>query len=662
MKKKILSLMLSLVLLITPLSAITVYAEDILESDAYSAISIYDSESTLLNEIELTSNDITSQLKKALSYCDENSNEYNVLTIKIPAGEYYIRKTNVASSYTILDLTDGVIIYNACPGRGNIINSPSGYYGYDGLTNFTVRGGELTYDMYNDNGSTLSRIAHADGVTFENVRFSNGYKSHLVEVAASKNIVFDGCTFDGFSGNLSASGCEAIQIDILEERSHFSGFPYYDGTMNSDVTIQNCTFTDIVSGIGTKSMFYGYYQDNITIKDNTFKNLTGTAIYCSGYTNCDISGNVIKNCAQGINYVMMKSDSSLCTICKIDNNGTINNNCGTKIYNNTISVNATDDISTASGIYVFGNNVTSSKKSKYNTSAKVGNYSVNKIQIFNNTINTTAHGIRVFDTVNSKIYNNTVTSSKRSGGYGIYAANSSNSNQIYSNKINKFSNGILIASSSKSNKVTKNTVTDAGSSGIVINSGCDSNIVNSNTIMNSGKNGILIGASKTSSVQSNNISSSKADAIHVNSKASVKTIKGNTFDAHGKYAIYCDKSSTANVYVNNYKNSSGRYGYSKGDKKDYKFANLAVPTVKVSKKGKTATVSWKKVKGANDYYVYRSTSKNGTYSYIGHTKSTKYQNKKLKKGKTYYYKVSAVKVANGIKQRSNLSTVKGKKI
>ena len=662
MNKKIISLFLSLVLLITPFSATVAYAQDVSESDTKNKILIYDSDSIILYEIEFTGNDITSPLKKALSYCDENANEYSILTVKIPSGEYYIKKTNVASSYTVLDLTDNVTIYNACPGRGNIIISPNGYYGYEGLKSFTVRGGELTYDKNNKNGSTLSRIAHADGVTFEDVRFTNGCKSHFVEVAASKNIVFNRCTFDGFKGNLSASGCEAIQIDILEEKSHFTGFPYYDGTMNSNVTVQNCTFKNIVSGIGTKSLYYGYYQNNIKINNNTFTKLTGTAIYCSGYTNCDISGNTITNCAQGINYIMMKSDSGLSTVCKIDNEGSINNNCGTRIYNNTISVNATDAISTASAIFVFGNNVTSAKKSKYKTSVKVGNYRVNKIQIFNNKIKTTAHGIRVYDTVNSKIYNNTVTSSKSSGGYGIYAANSSNSNQIYSNKINKFSNGILIASSSKSNKITKNTVNGAGNSGIVINSGCDSNSIDSNTVMNSGKNGILIGASKTSSVQSNSISSSKADAIHVNSKASVNAIKGNTFNAHGKYAIYCDKSSTANIYVNNYKNSSGRYGYSKGDKKDYKFANLAVPKVTVSKKGTTATVSWKKVGGANDYYVYRSTSKNGTYSYIGHTKSTKFQNKKLKKGKTYYYKVSAVKVANGIKQRSNLSTVKGKKI
>ena len=654
MKKKIISFALGIALLMSSLSATTVYAAG--------EIQVIDSTSYAVQTFPVETTDITEPLRLALDYCSLNASEYNILTIKIPAGVYRITKTNIASNNTVLDLTEGVTILNDCPGRGNIINSPSGYYGYDGLKNFTVRGGELGYTDENANESTLSRIAHANGVRFENVKFTNGFISHFVEVAGSTNVVFDGCVFDGFIGDLSSSSCEAIQIDILEEYEHFAGFPYYDATMNSDVTVQNCTFTNIVSGVGTKSLFHGYYQNNIKIKNNTFTNLTGTAIYCSGYTNCDISGNTITNCAEGINYFMMKSDSRLGSVCDIDNNGTINSNCGTKIYNNTISVNATDEISTASAIYVFGNNVTASKQNKYDSYAKVGNYSVNNIQIFNNTINTTAHGIRVYDTVNSKIYNNTVTSSKSSGGYGIYAANSSNSNQIYSNKINKFSNGILIASSSKSNKITKNTVNGAGNSGIVINSGCDSNSIDSNTVMNSGKNGILIGASKTSSVQSNNISSSKADAIHVNSKASVNAIKGNTFNAHGKYAIYCDKSSTANIYVNNYKNSSGRYGYSKGDKKDYKFANIAVPTVTVSKKGTTATVSWKKVGGANDYYVYRSTSKNGTYSYIGHTKSTKFQNKKLKKRKTYYYKVSAVKVANGIKQRSNLSTVKGKKI
>lgn len=61
---------------------------------------------------------------------------------------------------------------------------------------------------------------------------------------------------------------------------------------------------------------------------------------------------------------------------------------------------------------------------------------------------------------------------------------------------------------------------------------------------------------------------------------------------------------------------------------------------------KTATVSWKKVKGASGYVVYRATKKNGKYKSvkkISKGSTVKYVNKKLTKKKTYYYKVRAFK-------------------
>lgn len=61
---------------------------------------------------------------------------------------------------------------------------------------------------------------------------------------------------------------------------------------------------------------------------------------------------------------------------------------------------------------------------------------------------------------------------------------------------------------------------------------------------------------------------------------------------------------------------------------------------------KTATVSWKKVKGASGYVVYRATKKNGKYKAvktISKGSTVKYVNKKLTKKKTYYYKVRAFK-------------------
>lgn len=657
-KKKFLSLIMSFMILIVsvlPFTALTVFAFD--------SIQILDSSSNVVLEVPVDTVNVTEPLKQSLQFCALNASPQNVLTIKMPAGEYVITKTNTATSNTVLDLTNGTIIRNDCPGRGNIINSPSGYYGYDGLYNFTLRGGELSYTDNNVNESTLSRIAHANGVRFENVKFTDGFISHFVEVAGSTNVVFDRCVFDGFTGDLSTSSCEAIQIDILEEDEHFSGFPFYDGTMNNGVTVENCVFNNLVSGVGTKSMFHGYYQNNITIRNNTFSNLTGCAIFCTAYVNTDIYGNTITNCGEGINYFMMRPDSRLGTVCEYDTSGSVNKDCKTRIFNNNISVNSTIDVSTASAIYIFGNNVTSAKKKKYDSYAKVANYAVNKISVYSNTITTTGHGIRMYDTVNSKIHNNTVSSTRTNGGYGVYLANSSNSNDIYSNTISQFSNSVLIASSSAKNKITNNTVSSAGSSGIVVNTGCNNNLISSNIISNSEKNGILIGKCSGTNIQRNNIVSSGADGIHVNSKANVSAITSNTINDSGKYAIYFEKDAIGNVYLNNYKNCSARYGYSKGEKKDYKFANLAVPAVKpIKKSGTTVTLSWKKVGGASVYYVYRSTSKKGTYSYVGSTKKTSFKNSKLKKGKKYYYKVSAVKVGNGVKARSNLSSYRGKKI
>jgi fibronectin type 3 domain-containing protein len=53
------------------------------------------------------------------------------------------------------------------------------------------------------------------------------------------------------------------------------------------------------------------------------------------------------------------------------------------------------------------------------------------------------------------------------------------------------------------------------------------------------------------------------------------------------------------------------------------------------------TVSWGSVSGASYYYVYRATSSNGSYSYIGSTYSTSLTDTGLSSNTTYYYRVSA---------------------
>ena len=67
----------------------------------------------------------------------------------------------------------------------------------------------------------------------------------------------------------------------------------------------------------------------------------------------------------------------------------------------------------------------------------------------------------------------------------------------------------------------------------------------------------------------------------------------------------------------------------------------AVSGLKVKASAGKVRIRFQKVKGANSYLIYRSTSKNGKYKKIKTLKAnnTSYTDKKIKKGKTYYYKV-----------------------
>ena len=81
---------------------------------------------------------------------------------------------------------------------------------------------------------------------------------------------------------------------------------------------------------------------------------------------------------------------------------------------------------------------------------------------------------------------------------------------------------------------------------------------------------------------------------------------------------------------------------------------LAAPTVKPSYVGASGKpyIYWSAVDGANRYYVYRSTTKDGTYSFLGSTANLNYTDSKADAGTTYYYKVKAG-IVNGVKSNSS---------
>lgn len=94
--------------------------------------------------------------------------------------------------------------------------------------------------------------------------------------------------------------------------------------------------------------------------------------------------------------------------------------------------------------------------------------------------------------------------------------------------------------------------------------------------------------------------------------------------------------------------------------------SMAKPVIKKVKAGKKkATITWKKVGGAQGYEIYRSTKKNGKYAKvktINNASTVKTANTKLKKGKTYFYKIKAFNTVDGQKVYTGFSAVKKVKI
>ncbi|BBF43888.1 hypothetical protein lbkm_2576 [Lachnospiraceae bacterium KM106-2] len=101
----------------------------------------------------------------------------------------------------------------------------------------------------------------------------------------------------------------------------------------------------------------------------------------------------------------------------------------------------------------------------------------------------------------------------------------------------------------------------------------------------------------------------------------------------------------------------------RGISMNVKPVSVAKPTsVKAKRASATSIkVTWKKANNANKYYVYRATSKKGTYKKVKTVSSTSFTDTKLITGKTYYYKIYSVySVGSTVKKSSASSVVSAK--
>ena len=86
--------------------------------------------------------------------------------------------------------------------------------------------------------------------------------------------------------------------------------------------------------------------------------------------------------------------------------------------------------------------------------------------------------------------------------------------------------------------------------------------------------------------------------------------------------------------------------------------NTKVKKLKKTKvSSRSVRLKWRKVKGATGYQVYRSTSRKGHFRKVATTRKNHLTNKKLKPGKTYYFKVRAFRTVKKKKKLGRFSAV-----
>ena len=168
---------------------------------------------------------------------------------------------------------------------------------YNGTKNVKFIGnGKVELRMVKKHNACTIIMAQNQNVTFKNITFTNG-GGHYFELDASKKVTIDSCTFKKLTND--SKTCEAINLDTPDKATGGFSFPWSkkDKKPNIDVTIKNCTFSDMNRAIGT----HKYSQDkgkdmmhtNIKILNNNFNNIRGFegAIMAFNWKDVTITGN-----------------------------------------------------------------------------------------------------------------------------------------------------------------------------------------------------------------------------------------------------------------------------------------------------------------------------------------------------------------------------------
>lgn len=445
------------------------------------------------------------------------------ITVVVPAGTHIISRKLRIYSHTTLRLEDGAVMEahftpESNPGNGEkgsmiyashldqngdiCVISKCPHRDYDRTSDIVIEGGAWNRrsDQDSDHVTGIISIRFATNVTIRNTILYNATE-HFMNVSATKNTRIENVTFRDqviytdktnyeFWTNYSVTDryafCEALHVDYLPKHDE-TGKPTTEHLGCENVTVQNCTFENVGSGIGTHHP-QSVTSQNISIIGNTFTNVSGRCIDAYGYENLVVSNNI---------YTLANYNKTSYFIYAYKGSGTISNNI-------------------VSGSRCF---LRASYGANYNVQA-------------NTITNCGWHAIYLYNSKQMLIQNNTITGT---GNAFVHLTNYSSAT-VQSNVGTNIGSHFIYTYIGSSVTATQNRCQNAGNTFLTVNKYCSATATN-NTATNLGTHGFKIAETSTGKLAYNKITNTTLSSVIISTTYSGSYIQNNVFDNAGTYGV-----------------------------------------------------------------------------------------------------------------------------
>ncbi len=228
-------------------------------------------------------------------------------TLRLTSGVYSVTNTIFVPSNVTIILDNGAKIVKSKKTGSGLSPSHSIFHlirpskgkksgvvgGYGGEKNIVFKGsGNATMDMKSETDSNCIETGHNTDITITGIAFKNAKHGHFIELDACKSVTITDCNFTGIVGD---DVREAINLDTPDKATggYTAVWSKFDKTADYNVSISDCTFSNMGRSVGTHNYSYGHSHRHITITNCTMTGMRSYGIGLMYWEDSSITGNSI---------------------------------------------------------------------------------------------------------------------------------------------------------------------------------------------------------------------------------------------------------------------------------------------------------------------------------------------------------------------------------